>query len=154
MELRLDRYLANAESTLGNLYINDVWECYTCEDAHHDQKIQGKTRIPAGTYQVFLRALGTSHFDAKYLVQFSNEWFKGMLQLENVPGYEGVEIHIGNTAKDTDGCILVGEGTVETADSLGSLAVTHSTDAFEHIYPQIRDVLLQGEKVHITISDE
>lgn len=154
MELKLVRYASNAESTLGRLYINNSYQCYTVEDAHRDQKVDGKTRIPAGVYKVYLRELGTSHFDKKYLAQFGENWYFGMLQLESVPGFEGVEIHIGNSAKDTDGCILVGEEAYVVPDSLGSYTIAHSTLAFEQLYPIVRGALQQGEVVHITVKDE
>lgn len=155
MELRLSRYAVNAVSTLGKMYIDGEFQCYTLEDAHHVPKIHGKTRIPAGTYRVFLRKLGTSHFDPNYTRKFGSNWFHGMLQLESVPEFEGVEIHIGNSAADTDGCILVGQiAESHKLNSEGSMQLFQSSMAFEKFYPKLRDALQAGEVVHITVADE
>lgn len=152
MELKVERFSDNDESTLGRLYIDGMFECYTCEDAHREIKVKGRTRIPAGTYRVFLRALGTSHFDPKYTEDFGSDWYHGMLQLASVPGFEGVEIHIGNSAKDTDGCILVGKAFSQAPDENGSMQVRQSTLAFKQLYPKVRDELERGEAVHITVE--
>lgn len=154
MELRLVRYAANAVSTLGKLYIDDWFQCFTLEDAHHVPKIHGQTRIPAGSYRVFLRKLGTSHFDANYTKKFGKDWFQGMLQLENVPDFEGVEIHIGNSAADTDGCVLLGNIAEKKPDAKGSMQLFQSSIAFQNFYPKLRDALKAGKTVHISITDE
>ena len=70
-----------------------------------------------------------------------------MLYLNNVPNYEYVLIHIGNTKKDSEGCILVGLGKDVKANS-----ITQSTDAYKLIYPIIAKALLNKEKVEITVK--
>ena len=157
MKLELIRYCSNEVSTLGKLYIDGEFECFTIEDAHHDTKVHGKTRIPAGNYRVFLRRMGTSRFDLKYSTKFrelGDNWYVGMLQLDNVPGFEGVEMHIGNSAADTDGCILVGMKANRTANDEGSYTISYSGDAFKHFYPQVRSALQKGDKVEINIHDD
>lgn len=106
MEIRVIRKHKNAESTIGELFIDGVFFCYTCEDTDRGlqqnmtledikaKKIHGKTAIPAGRYAVAL--------------SMSNRFQKYLPELINVPGYAGVRIHSGNTAEDSDGCLLLG----------------------------------------------
>lgn len=147
MELTLGRWTSNATATLGRLKIDGVFECYVCEDAFHEPKIKGKTRIPAGRYEIRLKPFGSSRFDVSYKQKFP-QIHKGMLELVGVPGFVGVLIHIGNTHKDTEGCLLVGKSI-----SVGAqLTVSSSKDAYVALYPKIVAALSKG-KVFITITD-
>ena len=85
------------EWTQGELYLNGILECYTLEDTvrEDDIKLPGRTAIPAGCYDV---AITESP-------RFGNELMPLLL---DVPNFTWIRIHWGNTAKDTDGCILVG----------------------------------------------
>lgn len=94
MKLKVIRETFTDESTIGKLYINDKYHCYTLEDKVRETKIPNVTAIPKGTYEVILN--------------FSNRFQQVMPLLLNVPGFEGVRIHWGNYSKDTDGCILLG----------------------------------------------
>lgn len=98
MKLKLVRDYYTPTCTLGKLYIDDKYFCETLEDTYRDlekvDKVYGKTCVPYGNYNVALT--------------LSNR-FKVVLPLiENVPHFEGIRIHVGNTTVDTDGCILVG----------------------------------------------
>lgn len=73
----------------------------------------------------------------------------GMLWLQNVKDFEYVYIHVGNTEKDTLGCILVGLG-VNLVPGGGTIA--RSGEAYRQIYPLITDAILKGEKVTISVS--
>lgn len=101
MELQVQRIAKKSAYTIGRLYVNGERFCDTLEDcvrkigAGGKGKIKGKTAIPAGRYLITLTR---------------SPRFKRVLPLlHNVPYFEGVRIHAGNTAADTDGCILVGE---------------------------------------------
>lgn len=94
MNLFLQRIAQTPEYTIGRLEINGKFFCHTLEDAVREQKIAGKTAIPAGTYQV--------------IVNRSPRFKRDLPLLLDVPDFEGIRIHRGNTAKDTSGCILVG----------------------------------------------
>lgn len=94
MELTLIRTDFTEESTIGELSINGKFECFTLEDKVRPVKIKGFTAIPAGSYEV--------------VITFSERFQRPLPLLLNVPNFDGIRIHAGNTAKDTDGCILVG----------------------------------------------
>lgn len=105
MKLILRRRPSSNGATLGTLTIEGLYQCVTLEDEIREiegvpveeWKIAGKTAIPVGEYELKLT--------------FSNRFQKIMPQLMNVPGFEGVRIHPGNTPEDTEGCILVGTKT-------------------------------------------
>jgi len=94
MEIKVIRDTFTEDSTIGKMYINDKYHCYTLEDKVREVKVQNVTAIPKGRYEV--------------IVNFSNRFQQLMPLLLNVPNFEGVRIHWGNYSKDTEGCILVG----------------------------------------------
>lgn len=110
MKLRLERKYLKENYTIGNLYINDTFFCNTLEDKNRDinkngkfdngeYKVYGKTCIPYGTYSI--------------IVSYSPKFKRELPRLINVPNFEGILIHRGNTAEDSAGCILVGENKVK-----------------------------------------
>lgn len=133
MKLTLNRVQFDAACTIGQLLVDGTPECYTLEDIVRPPgapKVFGQTAIPAGTYGV--------------IVTFSPHFQRELPLLVNVPGFEGVRIHPGNTAADTEGCILVGVDRL--ADSIG-----HSRIAFEALFPKIVAALARGELVSIQV---
>lgn len=99
MNLLLKRIALKPEYTIGKLYIDGQYFCDTLEDTVREKKIAGKTAIPEGTYQV--------------IVNRSPKFKRDLPLLLDVPNFEGIRIHRGNTVKDTSGCILVGENKVK-----------------------------------------
>lgn len=149
MNLRLERFISDDDTTLSMLYIDSRFACFGCEDEFRPIKVANETRTPAGTYRLKLRAEGGFH--ERYLAKFGPQFHKGMLWLQDVPNFEWVLIHIGNTDEDTAGCLLVGA----TANAVpGSLSIANSLMAYQKLYPPIRDALLRGEAVQITIVDK
>ncbi len=85
------------KSTIGEMFINDKFFCYTLEDVvrgENEPKVFGKTAIPKGKY--------------KMIVNMSNRFKVLMPLLIDVPNFQGIRIHSGNTSAHTEGCILVG----------------------------------------------
>lgn len=158
MHIHVDRLEADAKATRGKLYIDGKFECYTLEDQHRDgEKVQGETRIPAGTYKLELYPHGT-RFHPKYLETYGAEFHKGMLRVCDVPGFEGVLIHKGNYHDDTEGCLLLGTSKISgrsNRDKNGNncIAVGGSEGAYKSFYPKVRDALLRGETVTIEYSN-
>ena len=152
MKLEVLRFSSDNDSTLGALF--DVTEkrkflCFTLEDEFREVKVSGETRIPSGTYNITLRTVGG--FNQRYDDKFGTDFNKGMLWVRDVPGFEYILIHIGNTDDNTDGCLLVGDSQTQNITKNGFIG--SSTDAYTRIYPPIADVLVDGGKVTITYID-
>ena len=111
MKIDLLRISSGVESTLGMMYVDGAPECFTLEDEYREIKVKGETRIPEGTYKIGLRDV-VSPMTTRYRNKFT--WFTYHLHIHDVPGFEYVYIHLGNTDKDTDGCILVDDRDWET----------------------------------------
>ena len=129
MELKLVREILTDESTIGSLYVNGQFECYTLEDRVRPVKVKGLTAIFPGHYEV--------------VVTFSARFKKILPLLLNVPQFDGVRIHPGNTAKDTEGCILVGTGRQANR-------ITGSQMAFAKLFDSL-STAAQKEKIFLEI---
>ena len=152
MKLEVLRFSSDSDSTLGVLFdtTNErKFLCFTLEDEFREIKISGETRIPAGTYNVTLRTEGG--FNQRYNDKFGTDFNKGMLWVRDVPGFEYILIHIGNTDDNTEGCLLVGDTQTQNITKNGFIG--SSTDAYTRIYPPIADVLVNGGQVTITYKD-
>lgn len=147
MELLVNRIKSNKNETLGELFIDGVFQCFTLEDEARTIKVKGETRIPAGRYEIKLRMIGGKH--AKYLKNFPH-LHKGMLWLQNVPSFEYILIHVGNEQKDTEGCLLVGKTKSEVN---GKITIGSSRIAYTELYSKVAAELVAGRKVFITITD-
>lgn len=132
MTLDLYREPSSEVSTSGRLAIAGVFECWTLEDIVRDgPKVAHETAIPAGRYQVVITR---------------SQRFECMLPLLlDVPGFEGIRIHAGNTDKDTSGCLLVGQSR-GAHDSILS-----SRLALAALQPKIAGAIARGERVHIVV---
>lgn len=147
MDLKLKRFSGADESTLGLLFVNGRFSCYTLEDQWNEPKVPGETRIPPGRYQIILRTDGGMH--SRYIDRF--DFHKGMLWLQDVPNFTFIYIHTGNNDDHSEGCILVGDGQVQNITERGQ--VTSSVSAYTRLYKAITKALLR-EEVWITIEDE
>ncbi len=130
MELKLIRETKTNDSTIGKLYINEIYHCYTLEDKEREVKVQNVTAIPKGRYEV--------------IVNFSNRFQQQMPLLLNVPNFEGVRIHWGNYSKDTEGCILL--GTTKAVNMIGNSRTAYAK------FISIINKVGKKEKIFITIE--
>ena len=150
MELLLRRIARRDTYTIGKLYIDGKYFCDTLEDCDRGlrqdmpdsviraKKRQGITAIPTGRYKVTM-GVQSPRFSKRDIYAFCDGYLPRLI---NVPGYEGVLIHIGNTAKDTDGCILVGRNT-----QVGKVLESRKT------FLQLYDRLLEDKKnIYIKIE--
>lgn len=130
MKLELKRIFKGETYTIGKLYVNGVYFCDTLEDAIRHVKIKHETAIPEGTYEV--------------VITMSQRFKKLMPLLLNVPNFEGIRIHSGNTKEDTSGCLLVGENKIKEQ-------LVNSRITFVKLFALIQSAL-RTEKVFITIE--
>ena len=137
MKLLLDRKEYADEATLGDLYVDGVWECVSLEDelAINGVKDPGNTCIPDGTYEV--------------LITWSPKFKRRLPLLIEVPGFDGIRIHPGNTVEDTLGCILVGEKLIQVS---GVPFLTHSKAAFDRLYEKLLVADSRGESISIEVA--
>lgn len=137
MELKLNRVNKGVKSTIGELYIDNVSFCNTLEDTDRGlkqadslasiqlAKVQNQTAIPIGRYEV--------------IIDMSTRFQKLMPHVLDVPGFEGIRIHSGNSDADTDGCILLGSFSGSDTDW-----ISNSKDAYNKFFPKLQEGLKQG----------
>ncbi len=140
MIITVRRFLSNADATLSEVSIDGVFECYGLEDERREVKVAGETRIPSGAYRVGVRTVGGFH--ARYATRFAR-FHVGMLHVLDVPGFEFILIHVGNTEADTAGCLLAGQSCA--ASAAGSLTVGASVVAYTALYLKVVAAALAGE---------
>lgn len=138
MKLVVKRSWCGPVCTIGTLSVNGMTECFTLEDVVREDgrpvnawKIPGKTAIPTGIYPV--------------TITYSGRFKHDLPLIENVPGFAGIRIHPGNTAGDTEGCILVGK-------TKGPDFVGESRAAFSELFPKLEEALARGEKITLEVS--
>lgn len=121
MNITVKRLWIDEGITLSKIFVDGQFICLGLEDPLRSLKVKGETGITAGIYKVALR----------YSPKFSPKYGHEMLWVKDVPGFEFILIHPGNTKEDTDGCLLVGStlGVVN-----GKIAVMASTTAYHSLY--------------------
>ena len=141
MKLTLKRIALRSTYTIGRLYVDGNYFCDTLEDTVRDlnkngkfdngeKKVYAKTAIPYGTYEI------------KWT--YSPRFKKYTPQLMNVPSFDGIRIHSGNSSTDTEGCLLLGENK-----KVGM--VLNSRATINKFYPLIKEACSNG-KVTIEIK--
>lgn len=149
MELKLIRKEFTEDSTIGELFVNGIFECFILEDKDRGlkdtmsideinaHKVFGKTCIPYGGYKILVtKSERFSKLKGKPVY---------LPILLNVKGYEGVRIHVGNKPEDTEGCLLP---CSKKAKNMG----LGSTLAFNQLNDKINNALKIGESVTIKIT--
>ncbi len=146
MLIRVERFADDGTTTMGLLFVDGEFLCFTVEDTYREQKVAEKTRIPAGCYDVLLRNAGgmTQDYASRY-----PDMHKGMLHLQSVPGFEWVYFHTGNTAEHTEGCLLVAD-TLDISRGFGGA----SRNAYRKFYPLVMEAAQHGDlRVEIVDRD-
>lgn len=153
MRLTLDRKWKKSTYSVSILYVDGVRFCETIEDRDRGlkqsdapdwiraKKVAGETAIPTGTYRVRLDIVSPKYAGVKWYKDFCGG---RMPRLMDVPGFDGILIHPGNTALDSWGCILPGKNT-----AVGK--VTSSRDTFSALYKKMLAAAKKGEEITITI---
>mgnify|MGYP003122768638 FL=1 len=145
MKLELKRFSSQSDTTLGLLFVDGDFECFTLEDEYRTIKIKGETRIPAGTYKVEKREV-LSGLTKKYRSKYP--WFDFHFMLQDVPDFQYVYIHIGNDDDHTDGCLLVSDAVKSNRfDENNNLS--SSGPAFKRLYQKMSEANI----VNISITD-
>lgn len=155
MKILVDRKWKKKDYTIGKLYIDGVAFCETLEDRDIGltssmplekikvMKVAAVTAIPTGTYNVRMDVVSSKFSKSSWYI--NNCHGAKVPRLENVPGYAGILIHTGNTAADTEGCILVGQNK-----AVGK--VLNSKETFLQLYNKMYTAYKKGEKIEITIK--
>lgn len=136
MKLTLIRETPGDRCTHGKLYVDNVYECYTLEDKDRfleagGEKIYGETAIPRGLYQV--------------VIDQSQRFRRLLPRLLDVPYFEGIRIHSGNTDADTEGCILVGSVR-------GDERVLNSRATFDKLFAKLSKAFDDGDQIVIEVK--
>ena len=145
MELLLLRPKSSGGATISALTEDGLTVCFICEDVVREEfvegkwtwkpyfKIQGKTAIPSGRYKI--------------VMDFSNRFQQIMPHLLDVPDFEGIRMHPGNSPKDTEGCLLPGT-------EIGDGCVKNSRKAYEDLFTKFTDAHNAEEEIYITIKND
>jgi len=152
MKLQVLRFNSKSDSTNGLLFdvTNEIeFLCYTLEDERREKKVMAETRIPAGVYNILLRKEGGHH--NKYTKKYGS-MHKGMLWLQDVPNFQWILIHTGNTDEHTAGCLILGDSQ-ENNTLVKNGFIGKSTQAYKRVYPPIAAALESGEEVIIEYID-
>jgi hypothetical protein len=152
MKLKVLRFSSQEDSSSGLLFLEQQkleFLCYTLEDEKRDIKVMGETRVPAGTYKLELRTEGGFHH--KYKKKYG-KFHKGMLHVTNVPNFEFILIHTGNTDEHTAGCLLVGDSQKHNLITKNGF-VGSSVNAYKRVYPDIAQAIIEGQEVTIEYID-
>ena len=164
MKLEVIRFSGDTDSTNGILFeVEDKadnphaegFKCkrkflaYTLEDEYREEKKYGETRIPEGTYELGLRTTGGYH--QKYTKRFPN-FHIGMLHVLDVPKFDYILIHCGNTHENTAWFLFVGDSQENNQITKNGF-IGKSTQAYKRIYPKIAKAIKNGECVTIEYKD-
>jgi len=136
MILTLQRSQTLGSTTIGRLFVNGVFQCYTLEDQIREPgvKVPGTTAIPPGDYAV--------------TITLSARFGRELPLLHDVPNFTGIRIHAGNTDRDTAGCILVGKRLALHGDR-----ILDSREALQEVLGRLRTALDAGESVRIQVRN-
>lgn len=154
--LRVDRFILKPDWTIGKLFVNDILDGYTVEDEIRNIKVPGETAIPYGNYKLGYRF--SPKFSKSFLwsdtsklliepkekIKYPNiiDWREhDLIWIKDVPKFEYVLLHFGNTDLDTEGCLIVGKAIGVIG---GREGVINSRAYYKILYPKIYPLIKQG----------
>ena len=153
MKYEVLRVSSGKDSTSGLLFEVDrgkrTFLAYTLEDEQRDVKVYGETRIPAGTYKLKLRTVGGFH--TRYASKYG-DFHKGMIWVQDVPGFEYILSHTGNTDEHTAGCLILGNTQTNNRIAKDGF-IGSSVDAYKFVYPRVQSAIEAGLDVEVTYID-
>ena len=145
MKIEVKKIAESPNSTMSLLSIGGEFFCFVIEDGFRQRKVAGETRIPGGAYKIIKRTSGKffQRYNARFGLSFA-------LQIADVPGFQDILIHTGNTKDDTRGCLLVAfQAGRRGADFVGCAGT--SVPAYLQLYDRIFDAIKTGDEVTIEI---
>jgi GH24 family phage-related lysozyme (muramidase) len=132
LKLKLVRNTFTKTSTIGELSVSGRFECFILEDPIRPEKIAGVTAIPSGVYSI--------------VITRSPRFGRDLPLLEDVPGFEGIRIHPGNSVADAEGSLLPGRN--KATDFVGK-----SRAAFAALFEKLRKAEESGKRIEIEITE-
>ena len=154
MELKVKRKAFEKDYTIGDLFVDGKFVSNTLEDCDRGltqdmpleeikaKKIYGKTAIPTGTYEIDMNTVSPKFKDRSWAKPYGGK----LPRLIGVKGFDGVLLHVGNTASDSSGCLLVGKNSIKGM-------ITDSTRTFHTLMSKfLLPAKVQGEHITITIE--
>lgn len=145
MILLLQEIGTTPKSTGSQLLVDNRPFCFVVEDGHRDKKVKHETRIPAGRYRILPRTVG------KFFERYSRmHGHKFVPWLQDVPGFEFILMHIGNTILDTSGCLLVNRFL--GMDRNGNYIGNDSMSVYKLLYSLMEKALERGEEIWIEVQ--
>lgn len=136
--LKVVRIRQGKNSTLSEIYLDNQFVCYGLEDIPREKKIVGSTCIPVGNYLLDFNRNGG--MNGNYYDRFP-KLHRGMIEIQGIPDFSYVYIHIGNTYKETAGCILVGTDYLQVDDEY---RLERSVTAYKKLYGLLVEVMAVG----------
>lgn len=154
MNILVKRIFNCPDYCISHIYIDNKYVCDGLEDTDRmldqsmsteeilNKKVNSQTAIPTGTYNMTLNVVSPKYSKSKYYMNFCKA---KLPRLESVKGYSGILWHIGNTPKDTAGCLLLGYNKIKGQ-------VINSKQAFEKVYRLLDIAKRIGEPIRVTYS--
>jgi hypothetical protein len=143
LKLTLNRHVPGMTCTIGDLLVDGEHFSHTLEDLPRPVKVEGETRIPAGLYAVLLTVSPAVAAGKLWSPLPTTE----LPLIINVPGFDGIRIHAGNTDKNTRGCVLVG-------DWHGGEFIKNSRARLEQLCDLMSAAKMMRQSVVIEVNDE
>lgn len=145
MRITIQTIAETPNSTASMMMVDGRFFCWVLEDGHRDKKVKHETRIPAGLYPINKATSG--RFYELYKKRYKHEF---AIYVDNVPGFEGIMIHIGNTVKDTSGCPLVNRNIGLGVD--GNFFGSDSASVYRQLYSLVDAAFERNETILLEVK--